>query len=90
MQIGDLIDFSTPAPAPATGSKQLETPFDSFDPFSDRHDGNATRSYGEDERESEQDERERREREKQAILKQREARRKSMGKASLLRDALGR
>lgn len=75
-----MIDFSTPTGAAVTGSNNLETPFDSFDPFSDRHDGPAMRPTEEEQKTREHEEVERRDKERQIILKQREARRKSMGK----------
>ncbi|KAH8700898.1 hypothetical protein BGW36DRAFT_138021 [Talaromyces proteolyticus] len=64
---GLLIDFSTPAKAPVTGTEQLDNPFDGFNA------GSAIRDA------KEREEKERRERERKAILEQREARRKSMG-----------
>ncbi|KAL1957613.1 hypothetical protein VTO42DRAFT_5724 [Malbranchea cinnamomea] len=77
-QTGDLIDFSTPTPAPVVGLSTLENPFDGFDPFSDRWDGVTKSETLEEERAREREELERHEREKQAIIQQREARRKSM------------
>lgn len=64
---GMLIDFSTPAGAPVTGTEQLDNPFDGFNASSAIRDA------------KEREEKERRERERKAILEQREARRKSMG-----------
>ncbi|PCH03410.1 Kinetochore Spc7 [Penicillium occitanis (nom. inval.)] len=63
---GMLIDFSTPAKAPVTGTEQLDNPFDGFNASSAIRDA------------KEREEKERKEREKKAILEQREARRKSM------------
>ncbi|EED16377.1 chromosome segregation protein Spc105, putative [Talaromyces stipitatus ATCC 10500] len=63
---GLLIDFSTPAKPPVTGTEQLDNPFDGFNVSSAIRDA------------KEREERERKEREKKAILEQREARRKSM------------
>lgn len=65
---GLLIDFSTPARAPVTGTEQLDNPFDGFNASSAIRDA------------KEREEKERKERERRAILEQREARRKSMGK----------
>lgn len=65
---GMLIDFSTPAKVSVTGTDQLDNPFDGFNASSALRDA------------KEREEKERKEREKQAILEQREARRKSMGK----------
>jgi kinetochore protein Spc7/SPC105 len=64
---GLLIDFSTPAKAPVTGTEQLDNPFDGFNASSAIRDA------------KEREEKERKERERKAILEQREARRKSMG-----------
>ncbi|KAL1966659.1 hypothetical protein VTN77DRAFT_4070 [Rasamsonia byssochlamydoides] len=63
---GLLIDFSTPTRAPVSGTDQLDNPFDAFNASSAIRDA------------KEREERERRERERQAIIEQREARRKSM------------
>jgi kinetochore protein Spc7/SPC105 len=62
-----LIDVSTPTLAPPAGSNDLINPFDGFNASS------AIRDV------KQREEREKRERERQAILEQREARRKSMG-----------
>lgn len=67
-----LIDFSTPAQAPVTGTEQLDNPFDGFNASSAIRDA------------KEREEKERRERERKAILEQREARRKSMGESYYL------
>lgn len=64
-----LIDFSTPTRAPVTGTDKLDNPFDTFNASSALRDA------------KEREERERRERERQAIIEQREARRKSMGES---------
>ena len=69
-----LIDFSTPVAAPVVGADHLDNPFEGF---------NLRPGNGEDGTEQDQwakEEWERRERERQAILDQRAARRKSMGK----------
>ena len=77
-----LIDFSTPGSASITGSNNLANPFDTFDPLPGNRNGETGEKGGAEQQESERLERERREREKQAILQQREARRKSMGELS--------
>ncbi|KAL2000052.1 hypothetical protein VTN02DRAFT_3615 [Thermoascus thermophilus] len=66
-QEGLLIDFSTPTRTPAGGADSQANPFDAF---------NASAAIRDAARERE--EREKRERERQAIIEQREARRKSM------------
>jgi len=66
-QEGLLIDFSSPTRAPVTGTNNLANPFDEFDATDAIRDA------------KEREERERRERERQAIIEQREARRKSLG-----------
>lgn len=65
---GLLIDFSTPAKQPATGEEEQDNPFDAFNATSAIRDA------------KEKEEKERKERERKAILEQREARRKSMGR----------
>lgn len=67
-QEGLLIDFSTPTRTPAGGADNQANPFDAF---------NASAAIRDAAKERE--DREKRERERQAIIEQREARRKSMG-----------
>ena len=76
-----LIDFSTP-PVPVVGTDNLANPFDGFNPSSVPRNGKiAVRTEEEQQTAAmEREQREQREREKQAILDQRAARRKSMGK----------
>ena len=69
---GDLlIDLNTPAHPSTSASEERANPFDSFNAEAIRDEMAAAR---------EREEKERMERERKAILQQREARRKSMGK----------
>lgn len=70
-----LIDFNTPVSAPNAGANN-SNPFDSFNLVPGKAEG------GGEQDQWAKEEWERREREKQAILDQRAARRKSMGKLS--------
>jgi kinetochore protein Spc7/SPC105 len=76
-----LIDFSTPPSVPVVGTEKLSNPFDGFNPSSVLRNGKvAVRKEEEQTAAREREQREQREQEKQAILDQRAARRKSMGK----------
>jgi kinetochore protein Spc7/SPC105 len=76
-----LIDFSTPPSVPV-GTDNLSNPFDGFNPSSVLRNGKVAVRTEEEQQTAarEREQREQREREKQAILDQRAARRKSMGK----------
>lgn len=71
-----LIDFSTPVTAPNGGANNPSNPFDSFNLVPGQS------AAGAEQDQWAKEEWERREREKQAILEQRAARRKSLGKHS--------
>lgn len=72
---GLLIDFSTPTRGQGSGEGHATNPFEAFNASSAIRDDIAAAQ--------EREEKERRERERKAILEQREARRKSMGRIAL-------
>lgn len=72
---GLLIDFSTPPHVPVTGTNHLANPFVSLNPLSSNK---LERNEADERAAREREEAEKREAEKEAILQQREARRKSL------------